>query len=110
MFLAAVLGAASSAAFSPVSAAGAAETVAARPLAPPGEAGTASFPTATGVRIGGDDKQTRFVMDFDRKVDLAAFTLANPYRVVIDLPQVIFHLPQDAGEKGRGLVKGFRYG
>jgi N-acetylmuramoyl-L-alanine amidase len=110
MFLAAVLGAASSAAFSVVSAAGAAESVAARPLAPPAEAGTASFATATGVRIGGDDKQTRFVMDFDRKIDLAAFTLANPYRVVVDLPQVAFHLSRDAGEKGRGLVSGFRYG
>ena len=49
-------------------------------------------------------------MDFDRKVDLAAFTLADPYRVVIDLPQVVFRLPKDAGEQGRGLIKGFRYG
>jgi N-acetylmuramoyl-L-alanine amidase len=104
------LGVASSAALSVVSAAGAAESVAARPLAPPAEADSASFPIATGVRIGGDDKQTRFVMDFDRKVDLAVFTLANPYRVVIDLPQVMFHLPQNAGEKGRGVIKGFRYG
>ena len=110
IILAAVLGVASSAAFSVISAAGAAESVAAQPLAPPVEAGTASFPTASAVRIGGDDKQTRFVMDFDRKVDLAAFTLANPYRVVVDMPQVTFHLPQNAGEKGRGLVKGFRYG
>jgi N-acetylmuramoyl-L-alanine amidase len=49
-------------------------------------------------------------MDLDRKVDLAAFTLADPYRVVIDLPQVVFHLPDRAGEHGRGLVKAFRYG
>ena len=47
-----------------------------------------SFPVATDVRLGGDDKQTRFVVDFDRKIDIAAFTLADPYRVVIDLPQV----------------------
>lgn len=110
IIVAAVLGAASSTAFLAVSAADAAETVAARPLAPVADAVPAAFPTATGVRIGGDDKQTRFVMDFDRKVDLAAFTLADPYRVVVDLPQVVFQLPQDAGEKGRGLVKGFRYG
>ena len=70
----------------------------------------AEFPTAHAVRIGGDEKQTRFVMDFDRKVDLAAFTLADPYRVVIDLPQVMFRLPKDSGEQGRGLIKGFRYG
>jgi N-acetylmuramoyl-L-alanine amidase len=68
------------------------------------------LPVATDVRLGGDDKQTRLVVDFDRKIDLAAFTLADPYRVVIDLPQVVFKLPPKAGEHGRGLVKAFRYG
>ena len=66
--------------------------------------------TVTAVRVGGDDKQTRFVMDLDRKIDLAAFTLADPYRVVVDLPQIAFNLPDKAGEHGRGLVKAFRYG
>jgi N-acetylmuramoyl-L-alanine amidase len=71
---------------------------------------TESVPAATDVRLGGDDKQTRFVVDLDRKLDVAAFTLADPYRVVIDLPQVTFRLPEKAGERGRGLVKAFRYG
>ena len=78
----------------------------AAPPAAPGE----PFPVATAVRLGGDDQQTRMVVDFDRKVDAAAFTLADPYRVVLDLPQVAFKLPQKAGEQGRGLVKAFRYG
>jgi len=65
---------------------------------------------ATDTRIGGDEKQTRFVVDLTRKIDLAAFTLADPYRVVIDLPQVTFKLPPKTGEQGRGLVKAFRYG
>ena len=34
-----------------------------------------SFPVATEVRVGGDDAQTRFVMDVTRKIDLRAFTL-----------------------------------
>jgi N-acetylmuramoyl-L-alanine amidase len=71
---------------------------------------TDSFPVASDVRLGGDDKQTRLVLDLTQKVDLAAFTLADPYRVVIDLPQVVFKLPAKAGEQGRGLVKAFRYG
>ncbi len=69
-----------------------------------------ALPQATGVRVGGDDKQTRFVVDLSQKIGLAAFTLADPYRVVIDLPQLAFHLPADSGEKGRGLIKAFRYG
>jgi N-acetylmuramoyl-L-alanine amidase len=68
------------------------------------------FPMASDVRFGGDDKQTRLVVDFDKKVDVAAFTLADPYRVVIDLPQVVFKLPPKVGEQGRGLIKAFRYG
>jgi N-acetylmuramoyl-L-alanine amidase len=69
-----------------------------------------SFPIATDARLGGDESQTRFVMDLSRKIDLHAFTLADPYRVVIDLPQVTFQLPPKTGESGRGLVKAFRYG
>ncbi|MET0873366.1 MAG: N-acetylmuramoyl-L-alanine amidase [Pseudolabrys sp.] len=65
---------------------------------------------ATDLRIGGDDKQTRFVVDLNRKIDLAAFTLADPYRVVVDLPQVNFKLPAKAGTQSRGLVKAYRYG
>jgi N-acetylmuramoyl-L-alanine amidase len=65
---------------------------------------------ATDIRVGGDDKQTRFVVDLSRKIDLAAFTLADPYRVVVDLPQTTFTLPAKATEQARGLVKAFRYG
>ncbi len=69
-----------------------------------------SFPIASDVRVGGDDNQTRFVLDLSRKIDLRAFTLADPYRVVVDIPQVSFQLPPKTGEQGRGLVKAFRFG
>jgi N-acetylmuramoyl-L-alanine amidase len=49
-------------------------------------------------------------MDFSQKVDLRVFTLADPYRVVIDLPQVTFSLPPQTGDSSRGLVKAFRFG
>ena len=69
-----------------------------------------SFPLATDARLGGDEVQTRLVVDLSRKVDLHVFTLADPYRVVIDIPQVTFRLPPKAGETGRGLIKAFRFG
>jgi N-acetylmuramoyl-L-alanine amidase len=69
-----------------------------------------SFPLATAVRLGGDDTDTRFVMDLSRKIDLHAFTLADPYRVVVDIPEVIFQLPPKAGQNGRGLIEAFRFG
>ena len=69
-----------------------------------------AHPVATDARVGGDDSQTRFVLDLSQNVDLRAFTLADPYRVVVDLPQVVFNLPPKTGESGRGLVKAFRFG
>jgi N-acetylmuramoyl-L-alanine amidase len=68
------------------------------------------FPTASDIRLGGDETQTRLVLDFSQKIEIRAFTLSNPYRVVIDMPQVSFQLPAKTGEKGRGLIKAFRFG
>ena len=77
------------------------------PIAGPG---ADSFPLATDVRLGGDEAQTRFVMDLSRKIDLHVFTLADPYRVIVDIPQISFRLPPKTGESGRGLIKAFRFG
>jgi N-acetylmuramoyl-L-alanine amidase len=68
------------------------------------------YPVATDSRLGGDENQVRFVVDLTRKIDLRAFTLADPYRVVVDIPQVTFKLPARTGETGRGLVKAYRFG
>ena len=77
-----------------------------RPTAP----ATDTFPVASEARLGGDAARTRLVMDLSRSIEIAAFTLADPYRVVIDLPQVIFQFPARTGEQARGLIKAFRYG
>ncbi|MFZ1149567.1 MAG: N-acetylmuramoyl-L-alanine amidase [Xanthobacteraceae bacterium] len=84
--------------------------LAAGALGAPAPVSADSFPVATDARLGGDDTQTRFVADLSRKVDLHVFTLADPYRVVVDIPQVTFRLPPKAGETGRGLIKAFRFG
>jgi N-acetylmuramoyl-L-alanine amidase len=69
-----------------------------------------AFPVASDVRIAGDDKQTRFILDLDRKIDVRATTFGDPYRVVLDIPQVSFNLPAGTGTAGRGLIRAFRYG
>ena len=73
-------------------------------------AGVSNFPIASDARLAGDAKQTRFILDLDKGVQFRAFALADPYRVIVDLPQVNFQLPAGAGGTGRGLVKAFRYG
>jgi N-acetylmuramoyl-L-alanine amidase len=39
---------------------------------------TGDFPVASDVRLGGDDTQTRMIVDLSRKIDIRTFTLANP--------------------------------
>lgn len=65
---------------------------------------------ARDARVGGDLKRTRFVADISDTVDFRAFLLSDPYRVIVDLPQVQFLMPPGVGEKGRGLISAFRYG
>ncbi len=68
------------------------------------------FPVATDARLAGDATRTRLVVDLSRPIDVTAFTLADPYRVIVDLPQVTFSLSARTGESGRGLIKAFRFG
>lgn len=66
--------------------------------------------TAIDARIAGDEKRTRLVLDLNGPVEMSVFTLADPYRVVLDFPGLTFRMPSSAGSKGRGLITAFRYG
>jgi N-acetylmuramoyl-L-alanine amidase len=53
---------------------------------------------------------TRFIIGLDRKVDYQVFSLSNPNRVVVELPEVDVRLPALGGDAPIGLVKNFRAG
>jgi N-acetylmuramoyl-L-alanine amidase len=76
----------------------------------PSPIATSNFPIASDARLAGDAKQTRFILDLDKPIQFRAFALADPYRVVVDIPQVNFKLAAGTGNAGRGLIKAFRYG
>ncbi|WP_438748988.1 N-acetylmuramoyl-L-alanine amidase [Pararhizobium sp. O133] len=64
---------------------------------------------AFGARVAGDDARTRVVIDFDRKPVFFVHYVANPTRVIVDLPETSFGLkPEDL--KARGLFTKIRYG
>ncbi|WP_291861228.1 N-acetylmuramoyl-L-alanine amidase [Bradyrhizobium sp.] len=76
----------------------------------PNRVEASDFPVASEVRLAGDAKQTRFVLDLTRPIQFRAFTLTDPSRVVVDVPQISFQLKAGTGNAGRGLIKTFRYG
>jgi len=57
-----------------------------------------------------ENSGTAFSLVLSRGVRAEIFTLADPYRVVVDLPDVTFHLPDGTGSDGAGVIKTFRYG
>ncbi len=61
-------------------------------------------------RIAGDDTRTRFVADLDRPVSYSVYVIDEPYRLVVDLPDVRFNMPPEIGDAGRGLIKAYRFG
>lgn len=76
----------------------------------PGSAADAKNPLlAYGARIVGDDARTRIVIDFDREPRFSVHYIANPERIVVDLPATAFGFPAKDLE-ARGLFKDIRYG
>lgn len=65
---------------------------------------------ARDARLGGDAQRTRFVTVLSKKVRFGVKTLADPYRVILDLSDVKLELPKGRGEESKGLVSGYRYG
>src|SRR5262245_30951764 len=75
-------------------------------LAAPAWAG--DRPAVVAARLGQHGETTRFVIELSQKVPLSLFTLANPDRVVIDVPALDWNA--GAVAKGKGLVQAWRYG
>lgn len=68
------------------------------------------LPVVQAIRITGDAKKARFVMDVSDRVGFSAFALAAPHRLVIDLPSMSFEVAHGMEQIERGPVSNFRFG
>ena len=78
-------------------------------LAGPGPAWAAES-VVTDIRVAERTGATRVVFELTRKVAFSAFTLSNPARVVIDLPEVGWRLPARPLPAATGVFEKLRYG
>ena len=75
-----------------------------------GSATVLAAPEVTGSRIGVHPNSTRLVLELNESVAYQVFTLAKPYRVVIDLPEVRWRSSRKPMMSAIGLVSEFRFG
>jgi len=68
------------------------------------------LPIVMSARIGEHQDRTRLVIELSDPVNLRAFALASPDRVVIDMPEVSWRLGAPPRPSGFGPVKSYRYG
>lgn len=66
----------------------------------------ASAQVTLSAEIGGDDQRTRYVAFLSKGIEYRIFSIADPYRIVVDLPEAAIQVP--AGK--RGLVLSSRSG
>jgi len=66
--------------------------------------------TARDVRIGIHKDKTRVVLDLSSDVRYRIFALADPYRIVIDLPDIDWRVPAATVRRMGGIIAGLRYG
>jgi N-acetylmuramoyl-L-alanine amidase len=62
------------------------------------------------IRIGVNSGSTRFVVELSDTVEPRIFGLPDPFRIVIDLPEVNFSLSEERIGDGAGLIEKLRYG
>jgi N-acetylmuramoyl-L-alanine amidase len=67
-------------------------------------------PVIIDARIGEHPDRTRFVVEMSDPVKVRIFTLVNPNRVVIDIPEALWRVRAAGRPSGRGAILEYRYG
>ena len=76
----------------------------------PGATVAGQPPVVMSARIGEQTDRTRLVLELSDPVNLRTFTLANPDRVVVDMPEVAWRLGAPPVPQLHGMIKSYRYG
>jgi N-acetylmuramoyl-L-alanine amidase len=77
---------------------------------PAGPASAQTAAVAVAAEVTGDADSTRLDLVLSHPVPARAFLMERPDRVIVELPQVRFHLPGEAGRRRKGLIASFRHG
>jgi len=71
---------------------------------------TAGAASVENVRLGQHGERTRIVLDISEPVDFQVFSLADPYRIVVDLPEMAWNASSASFQVRAGAISGLRFG
>ena len=77
-------------------------------FAPLAQAEPIAIAQSVHLNVSGD--VTQFELELDRDIEFSVFALADPYRVIIDLPEIDFQIPQVAGPLDNVMILAYRFG
>jgi N-acetylmuramoyl-L-alanine amidase len=67
-------------------------------------------PSVSTIRFGVHADKIRLVLEASEKLPVTSFELGEPYRIVLDLPDIDWKVSAEEGDKGWGVVAGYRFG
>jgi N-acetylmuramoyl-L-alanine amidase len=77
---------------------------------PPVQGQPAAPAIAASIDLANEAGKARLTVALSRPVAARAHVMERPDRVIVDLPELTFHIAGDGGRKRDGLVTSFRYG
>ena len=69
-----------------------------------------AMPVVIGVELSETSSRTRFLLELSDPIEVKTFSLSNPDRLVVDLPEVLWRVSSEARPLGNGAVRSYRYG
>lgn len=79
-------------------------------IAGPAEEQPSQLPVAIDIGLSEDGDRTRLEVELSDPVGVQVFTLTDPDRVVIDMPEVLWRVADNAPPARNGAVQSYRYG
>jgi N-acetylmuramoyl-L-alanine amidase len=69
-----------------------------------------TMPVVIALRLREEKDRARVVVELSDPVGVQVFTLTEPNRVVIDMPEVLWRSAENTLPTGNGIIQGYRYG
>ena len=70
----------------------------------------ATMPLVIALRLREEEERARVVIELSDPVDYQIFTLTDPNRIVVDMPEVLWRSAETALPTTSGIVQSYRYG